>query len=110
MTPDSGSAMMLMARHIHIKLEQNGFTHADQPDRQALALAEEVGEFIGAYRRWRGMARRTDTVEHVIEELADVVITAFVAAAEYGWDLDAAIDNKLEIILTRGWREENAGN
>lgn len=87
------------------ELRANGFTVEDQPERQALALAEEVGEFVGAWRRWRGQARRSDTVDHVIEELADVVITAYVTAAEQGWDLNEAVRNKLNTIMTRGWRE-----
>lgn len=94
-----------MAAQIVWYLRENGFTQENQPDRQALALAEEVGEFVGAYRRWRGMARRADTVEHVVEELADVVITAFVTAAENEWDLDGAIVRKVQTIMTRGWRE-----
>lgn len=94
-----------MALNIHRHLESAGFTHAEQPDRQAIALGEEVGEFLGAYRRWRGQARRTGAVEEVITELADVVITAFVTAEEYGWDLDQAIRDKVGHIMTRGWRE-----
>ena len=50
--------------------------------RQALALAEEAGEMVGAYRRWTGRARRTGTEEEFRSELADVVITAYVTAAE----------------------------
>jgi NTP pyrophosphatase (non-canonical NTP hydrolase) len=91
------------ARRIAAALTFNGF--GDQPNRQVLALAEEVGEFVGAFRRWSGQARRSDTEEHVVEELADVVITAYVTAAEYNWDLDDAIERKLEIIFSRGWRE-----
>lgn len=93
------------AKAIVFHLRENGFTKESQPDRQALALGEEVGEFIGAWRRYRGMARRTDSLDHVIEELADVVITAFVTADEQGWDLDSAIIKKMNIILHRGWRE-----
>lgn len=86
-------------------LAANGF--ANQPDRQALALAEEVGEFVGAWRRWRGQARRTDTREHVIEELADVVITAYVLASEAEFDeFEDVVRTKLETIFSRGWREE----
>lgn len=73
--------------------------------RQALALAEEVGEFVGAYRRWSGQARRTDSLTNVGLELADVVITAFVTASVLGIELDSFIQSKYEVILTRGWRE-----
>ncbi|MCP2337880.1 hypothetical protein [Actinomadura rupiterrae] len=48
--------------------------------RQALALAEEAGEFVAAYRRWTGRARRTGTHTDMAAELADVLITAYVTA------------------------------
>lgn len=86
-------------------LRANGFED-DGGMRQALCLAEEVGEFIGAYRRWKGLARRAGTFEDVEDELADVVITAYVGAEEIGIDLDAAISAKLDKIFTRGWREQ----
>jgi NTP pyrophosphatase (non-canonical NTP hydrolase) len=86
-------------------LRCNGFDPKHAVNRQVLALAEEVGEFVGAYRRWSGQARRTDTAEHVHEELADVIITAFVTARELGVDIDAVVGAKLATIYTRGWRE-----
>ena len=94
-----------IADHLH----HNGFDPATAGQRQALALAEEVGEFVGAYRRWSGQARRTGSFSDVQTELADVVITAYVTAHELGIDLDAVIADKLEEIFTRGWREEPAG-
>lgn len=72
---------------------------------QALALAEEAGEFTGAFRRWAGLARRTGTWADMVTELADVVITAYVTADVLGIDLGAAITTKAEIIMTRGWRD-----
>ncbi|MFI0487476.1 hypothetical protein [Actinomadura sp. 9N215] len=45
-----------------------------------LGLAEEAGEFVGAYRRAAGMARRTGGWDQVRDELADVAITAHVTA------------------------------
>lgn len=74
-------------------------------DSQMLMLAEEVGEVIGAYRRATGRARRTDTMEHVHEEVADVVIGAYVVAASMDFNLDEAILKKLATIFSRGWRE-----
>lgn len=102
--------LLEVAKVIVEKLRENGYTTEDQPHRQALALAGECGEFVEAYRRYTGQARRTDTLEHVIEELADVIITAYVTAAEKGWDLDSAIQRKLAILFTRGWREGNDSN
>lgn len=72
---------------------------------QTYALAEEAGEFVGAMRRWRGMARRTGTEEEAQKELADVVITAYGMADVMGWDLDLLIERKAETIMTRGWKQ-----
>lgn len=91
------------AENIVKHLRANGFRVETQPDRQALALAEEVGEFIQAWRRWRDMARQSGSEYDVQKELADVVITAYVTAAEQGWDLDHKIAAKLDEIFTRGW-------
>lgn len=92
------------AVEITAKLHAAGFEPSVQ--RQVLGLAEEVGGFVGAYRRWSGQARRSGTKKDMHLELADVVITAYVAAVEMGFDLDAAINDKLAIVFSRGWREE----
>jgi NTP pyrophosphatase (non-canonical NTP hydrolase) len=86
-------------------LRRNGFDPEQAVARQVLNLAEEVGEFVGAYRRWTGQARRSGTAEDMWAELADVVITAFVTAHELEIDLHAVITAKLHTIHTRGWRE-----
>jgi NTP pyrophosphatase (non-canonical NTP hydrolase) len=86
-------------------LRANGFVD-DGGLRQALNLAEEVGEFVGAYRRWKGLARRSGTAEQMCAELADVVITAYVTAEELGIDLDREIADKLKVVFSRGWREQ----
>jgi NTP pyrophosphatase (non-canonical NTP hydrolase) len=84
------------------------FTDSDDRNRQVLCLAEEVGEFVGAYRRFAGMARRTGPFEDVKAELADVVITAYVTAQVLGIDLDAAWREKAATIMSRGWRDKPA--
>ncbi len=88
-------------------LAQAGFTtSADLAgDRQALALAEEVGEFVGAYRRWSGQARRAGSRHDMEMELACVVITAYITAHVLEIDLDAVAATKLAIILARPGRE-----
>jgi phosphoribosyl-ATP pyrophosphohydrolase len=68
---------------------------------QVLNVAEEAGEFTGAFRRWSGNARRKGTLAEVAEELADVVIAAFVAAAHLDVDLDDAIAAKWSKIQDR---------
>lgn len=97
--------LQAMARDISLKLEAAGFPRAEAATRQVFNLAEEVGEFVGAYRRWKGMARRTGSFEDVARELADVVITAYVTAIELDIDLDGEISSKLEVIYSRGWHE-----
>lgn len=95
-----------LARVIVGHLRDNGFPAEGAANRQVLALAEECGEFVGAYRRWSGQARRAGAAEDMHAELADVVITAFVTAEEMGIDLDKVITDKANVVLTRGWREQ----
>ncbi|MBP2341073.1 NTP pyrophosphatase (non-canonical NTP hydrolase) [Saccharothrix coeruleofusca] len=96
------------AASIVTNLRAHGFDAEHGQMRQVLNLAEEVGEFVGAYRRWAGHARRTGTAEEMHAELADVVITAFVTAQELGVDLEALIGQKLAVVFSRGWREVSA--
>jgi NTP pyrophosphatase (non-canonical NTP hydrolase) len=82
--------------------------HADEDTlcaQQVLCLAEEAGEFVGAFRRWAGLARRTGTWAEMAAELADVVISAYTAADVLGIDLGAAITAKADVIMSRGWRD-----
>lgn len=97
------------AAEIVCHLRANGFDRDSAANRQVLCLAEEVGEFVGAYRRWSGQARRGGTFTEMRAELADVVITAYVTAHELGIDLDRAIEDKLSVIFTRGWRDDTNG-
>lgn len=100
--------LQAMARDISLKLETAGFPRSEAATRQVLNLAEEVGEFVGAYRRWKGMARRKGTFDDVAKELADVVITAYVTAFELRVHLDEEIAAKLEVIYSRGWHEDSS--
>jgi NTP pyrophosphatase (non-canonical NTP hydrolase) len=70
-----------------------------------MALAEETGEFVGAMRRWRGLARRRGTEQEAQAELADVIISAYAMAEVMGWDASALVGAKLEKIMSRGWKE-----
>lgn len=81
------------------------FPREEEKVRQVIAIGEEAGEFQGAARRYMGMARRSDTFEHMAEELADVVITAYVTAEVFEIDLPREIEAKLHTIVTRGYRE-----
>lgn len=91
MSQASTAMSMRIASQIVYQLRANGFSAADAGQRQVLNLVEEAGELVGAYRRWAGLARRSGTALEMHAELADVVITAYVTAAELGVDLDAAV-------------------
>jgi NTP pyrophosphatase (non-canonical NTP hydrolase) len=102
------TALADLAAEINAHLAEH-FDEDTRYARQALALAEEAGEFTGAFRRWAGLARRTGTWADMVAELADVVITAYVTADVLGIDLAAAITAKADVILTRGWRDPRPG-
>lgn len=95
-----------IAQTIAQKLVDVGFGDnlADLRVQQIIALAEEAGEFVGAARRYMGMARRSGTHNEMAKELADVVITAFVTAHIFDIDLPSEISDKLDIMFSRGWR------
>ena len=99
------SWLQLHAAYVTEQLRANGFGKDDAVTRQMLAMGEEVGELIGAYRRWSGNARRTSDAAEVYLELADVVITAYVTAQELKINLDDWCALKLRHIYVRGWRE-----
>ncbi|MBB2818967.1 UNVERIFIED_ORG: NTP pyrophosphatase (non-canonical NTP hydrolase) [Rhizobium esperanzae] len=65
---------------------------------KANELAGECGEASNAVKKLvreeMGIRGSRDTVEHLAEELADVVICADLLAAEYGIDLNAATRSK----------------
>jgi NTP pyrophosphatase (non-canonical NTP hydrolase) len=88
------------------RLEENGFDVERAVFRQFLNLFEEMGEFAGAFRRANDMARRTGPLEDVDLEAADVIITMFVTCQVLNIPIMDAINRKLEVIHSRGWREE----
>ena len=99
-----------IARRLEARLRANrraAITDANALDVQALCVAEEAGELVGAYRRWAGKARRTGTRRELEDEIADVLIVTACFAERAGIDLNAAIAAKLAVIYTRGWREED---
>lgn len=72
---------------------------------QVLNVVGEAGEFGEAYRRYSGHARRHGSLKETAEELADVVISAYVAAERLGIGLDAHIADKQRVVMTRGFKE-----
>lgn len=69
--------------------------------RGVLCVAEEAGEFVAAYRRWAGLARRSGTREELEAEIADVVIAAWSAGTGLGIDMEAAVRRKAVTVLDR---------
>jgi NTP pyrophosphatase (non-canonical NTP hydrolase) len=92
------AAHVIMAR-----CRENGAGGTEQA--QIMALAEEVGEFIGAMRRWNGLARRRGSEAEAKAELADVIISAYAMAEVMDWDVDEITQAKLGKIMSRGWKE-----
>lgn len=82
------SDLQALAVEITQRLREH-FPDTDLAQQQVLCLAEEAGEFVGAYRRWAGMARRSGPWEDVQAELSDVAITAYVTAHLFNIDIDA---------------------
>lgn len=95
-----------------------GATNTEWLDQQAMCVSEEAGEFIGAYRRWRGFARRAGSPGDVEAEMADVIISTLCmitlwldqkdAATGDADTLDELIARKLGKIFSRGWVNKNA--
>jgi NTP pyrophosphatase (non-canonical NTP hydrolase) len=109
-TASPAADLRQIARHLDARLRANrrpAITDANELDVQALCVAEEAGELVGAYRRWAGKARRTGTRRELEDEVADVLIVTACFAERAGIDLDAAIAAKLAVIYSRGWREED---
>jgi NTP pyrophosphatase (non-canonical NTP hydrolase) len=96
-------ALQRTAKIIMEKCRQNNAGGTIQS--QTLAVAEEAGEFVGAMRRWQGMARRSGTEEEAQAELADVIISVYAMADVMGWDIEQLIAPKIEKIFSRGWKE-----
>jgi NTP pyrophosphatase (non-canonical NTP hydrolase) len=95
-----------VAKFVMEKCRENGA--GGTPEAQVLALAEEVGEFVGAYRRWSGQARRRGTEAEARNELADIIISAYAMADVMGWDVDQLVETKVRKIMYRGWKEAEA--
>jgi NTP pyrophosphatase (non-canonical NTP hydrolase) len=108
-TPPGPADLAQIARQLDHDLRANrreAITDANLLDVQALCVAEEAGELVGAYRRWAGKARRPGTRRDLEDEIADVLIVTATFAERAGIDLNEAIARKLTTIYSRGWREE----
>lgn len=85
-------------------IDQYGDEGKDEPvTGQAMNVAGEAGEFLEAYRRYRGGARRAASGEEVLEELADVMISSTIMFLRMNAVPAPWITAKLKKIITRGW-------
>ena len=80
-----------------------GATEQEWRDSQAMDVAEEAGEFMGAYRRHRGFARRGADADEVLDELSDVIIASMIMFRHLDASAEYYIRRKLQKIVTRGW-------
>lgn len=70
---------------------------------QALNVVGEAGEFVEAFRRYSGNARRSGSEEELQNELADVIISAVCFGLMAGFDIPDIVNAKWHIIFTRGF-------
>lgn len=92
---------------------KQGASPTEWMDQQAMCVVEEAGEFVGAYRRWRGFARRPGNAQDVEDELADVIVSTccmielwsrvWSGADGSGDPIGAIVAKKLSTIFSRGW-------
>lgn len=84
-------------------LQDLGGSPTDQD--QILKLMEEVGEVCAAYISYSGSNPRkgpaTGHMVPVVEELADVVMTAFVAMIRLGFDPNQLMENQMNKVKRR---------
>lgn len=79
-------------------------TITEEIDTQLMCLVEEVGEAAKAWRRYTNRARVTEDMDHVAEELADVIIATRVTMMMLGIDEREVVRRKLLAIVDRGGR------
>lgn len=83
--------------------------HKITPAYQGNELAGEAGEACNVIKKLErerlGIAGSRDTVEHLAEELADVVICVDLVADRYGIDLWSAIKGKFNATSRKGGLE-----
>jgi NTP pyrophosphatase (non-canonical NTP hydrolase) len=91
-----------LAEEIRVHAAQ-GASDQEWMDAQAMCVAEEAGEFIKAYRKWRGFARTAGSVNDVHEELADVIIASLLMFSVMNYDAQRHIKDKLYQVITRGY-------
>lgn len=103
-------------------LEEREWTHAHSPKNLAMSIAVESAElmeifqWIDSTQAYAYARENPDRFLHVRQEVADVVIYCFSMASALGFDLAAAIDEKIDNNASRypatqrGHRGARGGN
>lgn len=94
-----------IARDLVSALDESRPDYEHSLNLQAICVAEEAGEVLGAYRRWSGQARRGGTKAELEDEIADLLIVTAVFAERAEIIISKAVSAKLEKIYSRGWKE-----
>ena len=78
------------------------------PLEKMLFLTEEVGELAKAIRKEHGVYGydKPEDINHLAEELVDILNYVFDIANVYDVDLDTAFREKWEVNATRSWKGE----
>lgn len=80
----------------------------DNPAFYPAKLAEEAGEAVKEGNKRVGFSRHKPDLAKELEELADTVISAYAQALMAGGDLDAAIQSKHTVLMSRSWKVDDA--
>lgn len=82
----------------HDTAKAHGWWEKERPILELICLMHcELSEAAEAYRKKEGD-------DHIVEELADVVIRIFDLCGSRGWNLERAITDKMEFNKTRPYR------
>lgn len=85
-------------------LDEHNGRDPHEMSMRVLKLVEESGEAAQAYIGMVGQNPRkgtTHTLDDLLDELGDVVITALIAGSSFGPNFKAVLDAKLEKIVAR---------
>ena len=100
---DAAITPYLVAHYADIDLDQ---VELEIPGLMLAPPYREAGKVVKAGRRFLGIARRRGTKDELAMALARLSFSVQLTATANGVDLETAITDKLNIIFSRGWKEE----
>lgn len=104
---DASLTPYMVAHYAGIDLETTVAALADSA-ASAVPPYRYAGQALKCGRRYLGIARRSGTKEALAEALALTVLAVRGEARAEGVDLGSAIENKTNVIFSRGWRQDTA--